>query len=147
MKLKTISVDSHIVVKLSDLIHKELKQKYNLFSPCEVVAAIAAQMFLFERKEVYIIQSSLHSVLYDGKDTWDFVLGIVLRDYKYPSKKYSELEYIPLFDNSKDLPNDFKDFFKRYYIDDVSEKISITKVKGMGLFHGTKEKEIRSKTY
>ena len=61
------------------------------------MAGIAAQLFLYERKEVYIINSSLHSVLYDGKDTWDFDLGFVLRDYKYPSKKLPEIEDIPLF--------------------------------------------------
>lgn len=129
MRLKSISVDSHIVTKLSDLLHKELKQKYNLFSHCQIVSALAAQMFLYSRSKVYVINSNAHSVLYDGKDTWDFVLGFVLRDYKYPSKKYSKIEYIPLFDNSKDRPIEFKNFFKRYYVDDVSQKVTITLVK------------------
>ena len=129
MGLKSISVDSHIVTELSDLLHKELKQEYNLFSHCQIVSAVAAQMFLTRRRKVYVINSDTHTVLYDGKDTWDFVLGFVLRDYKYPSKKYSKIEYIPLFDNSKDRPIEFKNFFKRYYIDDVSQKVTITLVK------------------
>ena len=129
MRLKSISVDSHIVTKLSDLLHKDLKHKYNLYFDCRIVSAVAAQMFLASRKKVYVINSSAHSVLYDGKDTWDFVLGFVLRDYKYPAKKYSKIEYIPLFDNSKDRPIEYKNLFKRYYVDEVKQKVTITLVK------------------
>ena len=131
MELKSISVDSHIVTKLSDLLHKELKQEYNLFSHCQIVSAVAAQMFLYRRSKVYVINSNAHSVLYDGKDTWDFVLGFVLRDYKYPAKKYSKIEYIPLFDNSKDRPIEFKNLFKRYYVDEVKQKVNIILVEGI----------------
>jgi len=133
--LKPISVDSHIVTKLSSIIHKDLKL---IDCHCQVMAGIAAQLFLYERKEVYIINSSLHSVLYDGKDTWDFDLGFVLRDYKYPSKKLPEIEDIPLFSRFRVLPNTFEEHFKNYYLNDTTSNLNITLVKG--LFDGTEEK-------
>ena len=58
-----------------------------------------ANLFLSHKNKskVFIIESTNHAVVYDGKDTWDINLGFVLRNYRYPEKHIPTLEFLQLY--------------------------------------------------
>ena len=64
---------------------------------CQVMSSTTANYLLkyTDRKEVFIIESVNHSVVYDGLDTWDTHMGFVFRDYKYPNPRIPKFEWIP----------------------------------------------------
>lgn len=55
------------------------------FLSCVLVSGIVATWFMRKSDEVFIINGSSHSVVFDGYSTWDLTLGIVLPNYKYPN--------------------------------------------------------------
>ena len=64
---------------------------------CEIFSAILAYQFSLIKKHIYIIESLNHTVVYDGQSTWDLHLGIVFKDYKYPSLNVPKYIKIPKF--------------------------------------------------
>ena len=64
---------------------------------CFISSAILAYYFSTIKKNIYIIESLNHSVVYDGQSTWDLHLGIVFKDYKYPSIEIPDYIKIPKF--------------------------------------------------
>lgn len=71
----------------------ETLQKFS----CQISSAILAYHFSLIKKHIYIIESLNHSVVYDGQSTWDLHLGIVFKDYKYPSSDIPKYIKIPKF--------------------------------------------------
>ena len=71
-------------------------QKAQNFS-CHISSAILAYYLSTIKKTIYIIESLNHSVVYDGQSSWDLHLGIVFKDYKYPSFKVPKYTKIPKF--------------------------------------------------
>lgn len=62
---------------------------------CTICAAMGAYYLSRIKKTVAIIETDKHTVVWDGLDTWDFHLGIVFREYRYPSPNPPEFELIP----------------------------------------------------
>ena len=71
-------------------------QKAQNFS-CHISSAILAYYLSTIKKTIYIIESLNHSVVYDGQSSWDLHLGIVFKDYKYPSFKIPKYTKISKF--------------------------------------------------
>ena len=64
---------------------------------CHISSAILAYYLSTIKSPIYIIESLNHSVVYDGQSSWDLHLGIVFKDYKYPSFKIPDYIQIPKF--------------------------------------------------
>ena len=64
---------------------------------CHISSAILAYYFSTIKDSIYIIESLNHSVVFDGTSSWDLHLGIVFKDYKYPSLKIPNYTKIPKF--------------------------------------------------
>ena len=64
---------------------------------CHIASAVLAYYLSTIKTPIYIIESLNHSIVYDGQSTWDLHLGIVFKDYKYPSLKVSNYTKIPKF--------------------------------------------------
>jgi len=65
---------------------------------CNISSSILAYHLVpFSKTGVYIIDSKNHSVVFDGKSTWDLNLGIVFENYKYPKSPLSKYIKIPKF--------------------------------------------------
>ncbi|HAI37792.1 MAG TPA: hypothetical protein DCM40_06545 [Maribacter sp.] len=64
---------------------------------CHISSAILAYYLSTVKAPIYIIESLNHSVVYDGQSSWDLHLGIVFKDYKYPSIKIPDYTKIPKF--------------------------------------------------
>ena len=62
-----------------------------------IASAVLAYYLSTIKTPIYIIESLNHSIVYDGQSTWDLHLGIVFKDYKYPSLKVSNYTKIPKF--------------------------------------------------
>ena len=64
---------------------------------CHISSAILAYYLSTIKDPIYIIESLNHSVVFDGSSSWDLHLGIVFKNYKYPSFKVPEYTKIPKF--------------------------------------------------
>tara|TARA_Y100000114_G_C11647794_1_gene272596 strand:+ start:282 stop:668 length:387 start_codon:yes stop_codon:yes gene_type:complete len=64
---------------------------------CHISSAILAYYFSTIKTPIYIIESLNHSIVYDGQSSWDLHLGIVFKDYKYPSLNVPKYIKIPKF--------------------------------------------------
>ena len=64
---------------------------------CHISSAVLAYYFSTIKSPIYIIESLNHSVVYDGQSSWDLHLGIVFKDYKYPSIEIPDYIKIPKF--------------------------------------------------
>lgn len=101
---------------------------------CTILSAILASHLLKFQNKVFIIDSSKHSVVYDGTSTWDLALGIVFVNYKYPSLNIPNAIFIPKFKRFYK-----ENLFNDYYSDESllsTKNISIKKVE----VDGTKKK-------
>jgi len=64
---------------------------------CYLSSAILGYYFSEIKGTVYIIETNFHSVVFDGRSTWDLNLGIMFKDYKYPNKNLPKYTKIPKF--------------------------------------------------
>ena len=64
---------------------------------CHISSAILAYYLSTIKDPIYIIESLNHSIVFDGQSSWDLHLGIVFKDYKYPSLKVPDYIKIPKF--------------------------------------------------
>lgn len=111
---------------------------------CNLVSAMFANLFLSHKNKskVFIIESTNHAVVYDGKDTWDINLGFVLRNYCYPEKHIPTLEFLPHFKHWYQ-----QKWFDTYYSSESRElaknNILVKELKIIGVINGTKEEKGR----
>lgn len=82
---------------------------------CTIMTPILAYHLAKHIKKVWIIDTSRHCVLYDGKSTWDFNLGIVFENYMYPKLSPPKYYKIQKFFNFFDQKN------YDFYYSDLSE--------------------------
>jgi len=67
----------------------------NVIPPCYQLAAMGAEALTSSgREEVYLIYAYEHVVVYDLKDTWDFMYNAVFRNYRYPMVNPPKIEKI-----------------------------------------------------
>lgn len=132
--MNSIPVNSNPIKELYSIIKKY--EGLTTSTHCKTYSALAATLFLSEREETFIIDGACHSVFYDGKDTWDFKAGFVLRNYRFPTEKIPKYEDIPLFvDGRKNIS--FDTYFEDYYFSSIGKPFNINVVKGY--YYGTKE--------
>lgn len=131
--MKSISTDCAAVKELYHIIHviHELKTCH-----CYMYSSLASHLFLSERDKTYVINGKNHSVLFDGKDTWDFKAGFVLRNYMFPAKNIPNYEDIPEFVNHR-IFIPFDTYLNDYYIPNIGQHMNINTVKGF--YNGTKK--------
>jgi hypothetical protein len=132
--MNSISVNSEPVKELYLIIKKH--ENLTASTHCKTYSALASTLFLSERDKTFIIDGASHSVFYDGKDTWDFKAGFVLRNYMFPAKKIPKYEDIPLFvDGRKNIS--FDTYFEDYYISSIGKPFNVNVVKGF--YYGTEK--------
>ena len=87
--------------------HRQVNKAFK----CYVLSGVLCSFFLKHFSTVFIIDAEdHHSVVYDGKNTWDISLGIVFNNYKYPLNNVPKPDIIPAFAEFYDL-----DIFNKYY--------------------------------
>lgn len=92
---------------------------------CVILSAILSS-FLCERVgRVLIVDSANHSVVFDGNDTWDLSLGVVFRDYEYPSIDLPKPEFIPAFQDFFKV----SEFDRLYSVEGLTEAIKKVTIK------------------
>ena len=64
---------------------------------CHISSAILGYYLSTIKTPIYIIESLNHSVVFDGQSSSDLHLGIVFKNYKYPSIKVPKYSKIPKF--------------------------------------------------
>jgi hypothetical protein len=114
---------------------------------CNIASAVFANLLLSHKSKskVFIIESCNHSVVYDGKDTWDLNLGFVLRNYCYPEKDVPIKEFLPHF-NCWFVQKRYDEFYSTDSLNLARKKITVKELKIIGVTDGTK-KEKRRKAY
>lgn len=128
---------------MSDAVIKQLRhllldsRKGDNYS-CKLFSGMFANLLLEHQSFCYIIDSEIHSVVFDGKHTWDLSLGVVFRNYKYPSSNIPEPEII------EDFNYCFNDIlFSKYYTQEAltraKNNLLIKEIKKLGVYNGTKE--------
>lgn len=102
---------------------------------CKLLSAMFATLLLSIKNKCYIIDTHNHSVVYDGKDTWDIFLGLVFRNYRYPENNLPKPEVINQFKHW------YKDnLFNEYYnTENMPKEVLIKEIKVLGVANGTKE--------
>tara|TARA_Y100001937_G_scaffold127036_1_gene197936 strand:- start:1566 stop:1940 length:375 start_codon:yes stop_codon:yes gene_type:complete len=90
---------------------------------CTVMTAILAYYFSKHTEKVWILDTTRHCVLYDTISTWDFNLGIVFENYKYPNPVPPPYHKIPKFYKFFDQNN-----YEFYYSDPSKVKVIAKRV-------------------
>ena len=93
-----VQPDSGYILKLWDSCFTAAKN----YDPQHFVGCVVASSILsvclmkYTSDDIFIINGS-HSVVYDGKSTWDLSLGIIFPNYRYPDPKPPKYLEISLF--------------------------------------------------
>ena len=98
---------------------------------CEISSAILAFYFSILKTPIYIIGSLNHSVVFDGKSSWDLHLGIVFKDYKYPSLKVPDYIKIPKFYYHYFSPNGYCSFYHKDNLLRDRERITLKTISNL----------------
>ena len=97
---------------------------------CHISSAILAYYLSTIKDSIYIIESLNHSVVFDGTSSWDLHLGIVFKDYKYPSLKIPNYTKIPKFYYS--FSNEcYQSFYSKDKLLKDRELITVKEVKNL----------------
>lgn len=99
---------------------------------CKIMSAVTALYILrhTDRQEVKIIESVQHSVVFDGLDTWDTQIGIVLRDYEYPKLPGPQkLDWIPALERVHRVEDGPVKKIRSHYWEDYYSLESIVRAK------------------
>jgi|TARA_B100000035_G_scaffold311987_2_gene322535 hypothetical protein len=122
--------------------NKEITLNHRLSCNIASVAFANRLLSLKSKSKVFIIESCNHSVVYDGKDTWDLNMGFVLRNYRYPDKDIPTKEFLPYFNCWFE-----QKWYDKYYSTDglnlARRKITVKELKILGVIDGTKEEKGR----
>ena len=54
--------------------------------PCHIVSAWMAARLANHTKSGWLVETEIHSVAWDGVNTWDLRYGLLFLDYLYPNK-------------------------------------------------------------
>jgi len=79
--MKHLPIDGDFIDELFDVLF--CKPPNKCVFHCRVASAIGASVLLSYRKKVWIVESSKHSIVFDGIDTWDLGVGLVFRDFNF----------------------------------------------------------------
>ena len=120
-----------MIIKPNDKLFDELY--YLLFSSrqdseefgfsCTIMTPILAYYFVKRTEKVWILDTSRHCVLYDTISTWDFNLGIMFENYRYPNPIVPKYHKITNFYKFFDQKN-----YDYYYSDPSKVKVIGKKV-------------------
>lgn len=105
---------------------------------CKIVSAIFASFLLSNLTKCFIIDSRNHSVVYDGKNTWDLSLGIMFKNYKYPDLDIPKPTFIPRFKHWFCEKN-FNTFYNNKTLLEAKHNLIIKEIKNLGVIDGTKK--------
>ena len=94
---------------------------------CNIISAAFASYYTDYIGTTYIIDSNTHSVVSEGKHTWDLQFGIVFPDYVYPQINPPKFAFIPRFAEFFDQEL-YEEFYSNNKISEAMSNVCIKKV-------------------
>lgn len=88
--------EKHLKELHENLVETRRPKNQDHFS-CKIISPMFASLILDEINACYIIESSSHSVVFDGINTWDLAVGCMFENYKYPDVNIPKFQLIPYF--------------------------------------------------
>lgn len=105
---------------------------------CKLLSSMFASLLSNVRNRCFIIDSNEHSVVFDGKDTWDISLGIVLRNYQYPNTNVPKPEMIEEFKHWFS-EKQFNKYYSLKKLESAKTQVMIKEIKNIGVYNATKK--------
>lgn len=123
------------IEELFHLLIIKRKDYYNRAFSCRIIPYMFAGLLSKRLKKSFVIETNKHCVFYDGKDTYDLVLGCMFKDYKYPLANLPEAVRLPFFDKYFDYHYDL--YYTEANLLEARKHVKILEIRQIGEYNGT----------
>lgn len=125
----SLSVDNPIFNEMYEFLI--MYKQSNFKNSCAFLSTLFAKELTKYKDRVFIVDSATHAVVYDGKNTWDLGLGIVLFNYKYPRDNPPKPTILPAF-KTYFKPEYYGEMYSDKAIKEAKTIVAVTEVRHMG---------------
>ena len=124
------------IEELFHLLVTDRKDFYKRAFSCKIVPYMFAGLLSKRLRKSFVIETNKHCVFYDGKDTYDLVLGCMFKDYKYPLVNLPKPICIPFFDRWFESSH-YDLYYTKSNLLESKKHIKIVEIKKTGEYNGT----------